>query len=497
MDRAAAIRERFAARYPLLYVVTSDEGDGLALLRTEARAAGLEWVEVRYERRPAGEAAADAIEALAGAARRTVLALTMGHALLDDAPFVQVLAEQLRPLERGGHTVVLLAAADRPCLTLDRERVVLYLPLPGPAELRPLVEAAFTPAGGKAADPRLVEAALRAARGMTTAQLRRALRRVRLSHPRSPTAAVAGIALEKRDLVAHSGVLEVIEQSAGLDEVGGLDNLKAWLNRRRQALSDKARAFGLPAPRGLLLIGVQGCGKSLFAKATATALGLPLLRFDLGRLFTRDSAPDENLRHALAITEAMAPTVLWVDELDKAFAGAMSGSDTTARIFGTFITWLAEHKSGVFVAATANRIDHLPAELMRKGRFDETFFVDLPDAAVRQEILAIHIAKSGRDPAGYGLEALARAADKLTGAEIEQTVIEALAMAFEEGRELQDSDIERAMAETVPFVETYELQVKELREWARRRARSAGRDRSLRELFLDAQRGDGDGPPDR
>ena len=451
-------------------------------------------VEPTYGRRDLVEAAADAIEALAERPDRALLVLPLGHRLLAAAPFVQLLCEHLRTLEKLGHTILLLAAHDVPSAELNRDRVVLYLALPGAEELRPLVVAAFTPSAKVEADPELVERALEAAKGMTTVQLRRALRRLRASGEMTGLEAEAGLHVEKRDLVAHGGVLDVVANPPALDDVGGMDNLKEWLRRRRRALSPQARDFGLPAPRGVLLIGVQGCGKSLFAKAAASAFGLPLLRFDLGRLFTRDSEPDENLRHALAVTEAMAPAVLWVDELDKAFAGAMSGSDTTARIFGTFITWLAEDREGVFVTATANRVDHLPAELMRKGRFDETFFVDLPDADVRAEILGIHLRRSGRDGGAFKLAEHARTADKLTGAELEQAVTEALAVAFDAGRELTDGDIEVALREVVPFVETYELQVKELREWARKRARHAGRDRSLRELFLQARQGDGDEP---
>ena len=494
MDRARPIAERLVARYPLLYLISGDEPDARILLRRCGKAAGLTLAEPRYGRGELVAAAADALDSLVEKSERTLLVLAGGHRLLAEPTFIQILTEQLRAIEKLGHTVVMLAAHDVASADLDRDRVVLYLPLPGAEELRPLVEAAFTPSAKAAADPKVVERALEAAKGMTTVQLRRALRRLRADGGAPGLEAVAGLHAEKRDLVAHGGVLDVVADPPSLADVGGMDNLKEWLGRRRRALSIQAREFGLPAPRGVLLLGVQGCGKSLFAKAVASAFGLPLLRFDLGRLFTRDGAPDENLRHALAVTEAMAPTVLWVDELDKAFAGAMTGSDTTARIFGTFITWLAEDRQGVFVTATANRVDQLPAELMRKGRFDETFFVDLPDADVREQILAIHLRRSGREAARFDLAGHARACEKLTGAEIEQAVVEALAVAFEEERELVDADLDRALRQTVPFVETYEQQVKELREWARRRTRHAGRDRSLRELFAEARRGDGSEP---
>jgi hypothetical protein len=490
MSRAAPICERLAARYPLLYLVAGDVEDARKLVAGAAADCGMAVVAPRCG---TGEAVPTVMAALAqilGQGQRTVLLADQGHRLLADGVMVRALAECLREIEKGGHCLVLLAPVAQPCPELDSERVVLSVSLPGRSELVGPIQAAFTSPTGQR-DQQLIEDALHAAKGMTMAQLRRALRRVRLAGGVPSQAWIGNLRTEKRDLVGHSGILEIVENAPQLDAVGGLDALKDWLSRRRLALRDEARDFGLPPPRGVLLIGVQGCGKSLFAKATASELGLPLLRFDLGRLFSGDSGPDERLRQALAVTEAMAPVVLWVDEIDKSFASAMSGSGATARIFGTFITWLAEHKGGVFVAATANRVDHLPAELMRKGRFDETFFVDLPDVEVRVEVLSIHIRRSGRDPAKFDLATHAKTADRLTGAELEQAVVEALAMAFVERRELTDADINRALCETVPFVETYEEQVKELREWARRRARAAGRDRSLRDLFTDAS-GDGD-----
>ncbi|MBP48136.1 MAG: hypothetical protein CMH53_09390, partial [Myxococcales bacterium] len=436
----------------------------------------------KFARKPLIEAGCDAIEALMAQSASTILVIAGAHRLLGESRFVQFLSESVEEIERLGHSVILLSAIHRDCVELDRERIVLWLGLPDDDELRDLVLSAVTSAANPTPDPQHVQDCLQASRGMTRSQLRRALRRLR-EHTSGQELVIA-INQEKRDLIARGGVLEVCDHRPSLDQIGGLDRLKEWLGRRRRALTPAARDFGLPAPRGVLLVGVQGCGKSQFAKASAEALGLALLRFDLGRLFTHDNAPEQNLRKALAVAEAMSPVVLWVDEIDKAFAGANSG--VTARIFGTFLTWLAEHPDGIFVAATANRVDHLPAELLRKGRFDETFFVDLPDQEVRAEVLAIHIQRSGRQPSSFDLERLAKTANRLTGAEIEQAVAEGLAVAFDAGRELENDDIDQALSQIVPFVETYEEQVKELRDWARRRARRAGTDRSLRDLFSEA-----------
>ncbi len=490
MNRASDLRQRLEARYPLLYIVHSDERDAIRLLGEAAAAVPMPIDVVSCGRADVADVAATALERMLGRAEPALLVLPLGHRLLRDPSFVRQLAEGLTQLELRSHVVALLAPVTVPCPELERDIVHLQVPLPTAAELQPLVSAAFRSQTGEI-DRGLVAAATQAIQGLTLAQARRALRRVRRANF-GAAAAVVELQAEKRDLVAAGGTLEIVDSLPALEEVGGLDDLKEWLLRRRKALTPEARTFGLPVPRGMLVVGIQGCGKSLIAKASAAALGLPLVRLDLGRLYTAERQPDENLREALQIAEAMAPVVLWLDEIDKAFAhGASGGSEAGSRIFGSFLTWLGEQRAGVFVAATANRIEHLPAELMRKGRFDDTFFVDLPDLAVRTEILAIHLHASGRDPRRFAIDKLAHTAERLTGAEIEQAVVEALAIAFSEGRELLDADLQAVLSNTVPFVETYEQQVKDLREWARRRCRPAGRDRSLRELYLSA-RGAGD-----
>jgi len=477
-DRLPALTSRLRARYPLVSLVHSDEADALRWLAEAAAQAELELVTVRYGDADPAPLAALALTELV-ARPPSVLALPWGHRLLEDLGFVRLLAETLIELERAGHVVVLHGPAAPPCPELDRDRVILTLPLPGPGELGPLCAAALRGPDGAEPHPDDLQATVQALAGLTTGQARRALRRLRGRLPRD----LAELRAEKRDLVAQGGLLDLVTEVPGLADLGGLDELKDWLLRRRAAFSAEARAFGLPAPRGVLVVGVQGCGKSVACKAAASALGLPLVRLDLGRLHAGGLGPDANLRHALQIAEAMAPCVLWLDELDKAFAHALTGgSETGARMLGSLLTWLGEQR-GVFVAASANRVDHLPAELLRKGRFDETFFVDVPDVTVRAEILAVHLRHSGRDPAGYDVPRLAKAAERLTGAEIEQALLEALAQAFAEARELAEADLLGALSKTVPLVETYEPQVKALREWARRRCRPAQRDRSLRDLY--------------
>jgi SpoVK/Ycf46/Vps4 family AAA+-type ATPase len=252
------------------------------------------------------------------------------------------------------------------------------------------------------------------------------------------------------------------------------------MGSRREAFTAKAREFGLPVPKGLLLLGVQGCGKSLMAKVVARYWGLPLLRLDIGALFSGRLAPEAALKQAIGIAEALCPSVLWIDELEKVFENTMDGHH---RLLGSLLTWLQEKQQPVFFVATANRVDQLPPELLRKGRFDEIFFVDLPDVRTREQILAIHLTQKGRAPQEYPLRALAEAARNFSGAELEQVVVSALYLAFARGGELSAGDLQQAVKETVPLFKTYEDEIKALRGWARERARFANRDASVLDYF--------------
>src|SRR4029077_13416380 len=228
---------------------------------------------------------------------------------------------------------------------------------------------------------------------------------------------------EKRQVIRKSGLLEFVAVEEDLGNVGGVDALKQWLGNRAVAFGEPARKFGLPAPKGLLLLGVQGCGKSLTAKAIATQWALPLLRLDLGRIFSSlIGSSEENLRRAIRVAESVSPTVLWIDEIEKGIAGsagaAVTDSGVSARVFGALLTWLQDKTAPVFVVATANRIDALPPELLRKGRFDEIFFIDLPTAAEREAIFRIHLAKRRRQPEAFDVPKLAALAEGFSGAEL-------------------------------------------------------------------------------
>ncbi|HZS42580.1 MAG TPA: AAA family ATPase, partial [Polyangia bacterium] len=283
---------------------------------------------------------------------------------------------------------------------------------------------------------------------------------------------------EKKHIIRKSGILEYYEATESLDEIGGLETLKEWLQKRRNAFTQHAREFGLPLPKGILLIGVPGCGKSLTAKAVGAAWQMPLLRLDVGKIFGGlVGASEENIRKAIKTAEAIAPAVLWLDEMEKGFSGTgssnMSDGGTTSRVFGTFVTWLQEKTAPVFVIATANNVHQLPPELLRKGRFDEIFFVDLPSREERKAIYEIHVKKKKRDPAALDLHRLVEASPEFSGSEIEQAVVSALYDAFDANADLSTDGLIASAREIVPLAVTMKEGIDAMREWAKTRARNA------------------------
>ncbi|MFO0872451.1 MAG: AAA family ATPase [Phycisphaerales bacterium] len=320
---------------------------------------------------------------------------------------------------------------------------------------------------------------IRAASGLTLQEAENVFAKTLVNDGRLAAEDVSTVSSEKQQIVRKSGLLEYHDATTARRRRRP-DQPANGLKRRSMAFTERARQFGLPAPKGVLLVGVQGCGKSLCAKAVSREWNMPLLRFDVGRVFSSlVGSSEENIRRAIAVAESIAPTVLWIDEIDKAFAGTSGsgGSDggTSARVMSTLLTWLSEKTKPVFVLATANDISQLPPELLRKGRLDEIFFVDLPALAERRVIVRIHLAKRGRDAANFDVEALAVAADGFSGAEIEQAVISALYDAFALGRELTTDDVLQAMRETVPLSRTMSERIASLRAWADGRARFATR----------------------
>jgi SpoVK/Ycf46/Vps4 family AAA+-type ATPase len=327
------------------------------------------------------------------------------------------------------------------------------------------------------------ERLLQASLGLTLGEAENVFAKIIVKGERLSGDDVDDVFAEKQQIIRKSGLLEYYATSESFANVGGLTVLKDWLNKRALAFSSEAREFGLPPPKGILMLGVQGCGKSLCAKAVSTQWKLPLLRFDMGRMFgSLVGSSEENVRRAIAVAESVAPTILWVDEIDKAFAGSQgSGAvdgGTTARVFGTFLTWLSEKSAPVFVVATANDISQLPPELLRKGRLDEIFFVDLPSREERMEIFRIHIGKRGREASHFDLSSFADASVNFSGAEIEEAINSALYDAFYAREQLKTAHILTALGQTVPLAKTMDDQIGNLRVWAQGRARNASNPRT-------------------
>ena len=399
------------------------------------------------------------------------------HLFLEDANpvFIRTLKESLRTAKTRGKTFLFLGC--RPVLPpeLEREVTVLHFALPDKPVLGVVLDgicesASLETPGGSGRD-----LLLDAASGLTTTEAENAFA---LSVVEAGHVEPGIVAREKAATVKRGGLLEIHDRGESLDDIGGLDVLKDWLLKRKDAFSLKAVEYGLPSPKGLLIIGIPGTGKSLTAKAVATVFQRPLLKLDAGRLYGGLVGQSEgNLRAVIETAEAIAPCVLWLDEIEKGFSGSkssgISDGGTSSRVFGSFISWMQEKTKAVFVVATANDVTQLPSEFLRKGRFDEMFFVDLPNQAERELIWSIQIAKYGRDPGKFDTGTLAKATEGFTGAEIEQLFIDALYAAFAHAKEPTTLGISMLLDAAVPLSRLMAEQIAALRDWAQGRARLA------------------------
>jgi SpoVK/Ycf46/Vps4 family AAA+-type ATPase len=490
------IEHLMRARYPLIYILSSEEkrveksiADVLhAREATKNYRTKIYTWSVTEGVRSGGEPQGDSKDPLkalrfileAKKEERAVFILRDLHAFQKNPEVVRLLRDLARNLKETLKTVFMISPLLQIPPELDKEVAVVEYPLPELAEIdqilarvSKMVAGTAVPAGSER--EHIVEAAL----GLTADEAENVFAKSLVQTGGQFDIDV--ILSEKERIVRKSGVLEFFRTHEQLDNIGGLDLLKSWLNKRQTAFSEEARAFGLPRPKGILMIGVPGGGKSLTAKAVGAAWRLPLLRLDVGKIFAGIvGSSEENMRRAIQMAEAVAPSILWVDELEKGFSGTGSSNNsdggTAARVFGSFITWLQEKTSPVFVIATANNVDELPPEMMRKGRFDEIFFVDLPSLPERKEIVSIHLKRRGRDPAGFDLDLLAQKSDGMTGAEIEQAVVSALFDVYsKDGAKgvLQTAGVAHSLQETVPLSKTMKEKIATLRNWCKTRARPA------------------------
>ncbi|HEY3974765.1 MAG TPA: AAA family ATPase [Candidatus Sulfotelmatobacter sp.] len=403
------------------------------------------------------------------------------HRHMDDPVVVRRLRDVGQKFAANRRTVVITA----PEISVPAElaKLVEYfdLPLPDRDRLREIIHEMFarlskTYTLKMQLDAAGADAMAANLRGLTEEEAERAISQALVTRYALCPESVTDVLEAKKQLLRRSGLLEFVEASDTLSAIGGLENLKHWLGQRRGAWEDSAREFGLEPPRGMIILGVQGCGKSLCARAVAGEWKLPLVKFDTSAVYDKFIGETEKrIRKVFQVAEGLAPCVLWIDELEKVFAGsgpdsASADAGVSSRLLASFLSWMQDKKAPVFVAATCNNVTVLPPELIRKGRFDELFFVDLPNQAERKQILTIQLTKRKRNPADFDLEKIATAAKGYSGAEIDAAVQGGLYAAYSEKKPLSTQSLLDALAQTVPLSITRAEEIETLRDWARTRA---------------------------
>ncbi|PNK01378.1 AAA family ATPase [Cylindrospermopsis raciborskii S07] len=481
------------AQYPLIYLVTSEEERAEQAIYTMAQSLKsqrrvyvwtvthgiVEYGQARSTNQHNTVSPEAAIEWAIRHKEPGIFIFKDLHPFIDAPATTRSLRDAIASFKGMQKNIILMSPMQQVPIELEKEVVVIDFQLPDMTELSKVLTTHQEQNRGRRLTTEAREKLLRAALGLTKDEAEKVYRKAQVTSGRLTEDEVDIVLSEKKQLIRRNGILEYIEEDETIEAVGGLEELKKWLKQRSNAFTERAREYGLPQPKGMLILGVPGCGKSLIAKTTSRLWGLPILRLDMGRVYDGSMVgrSEANLRNALKTAESISPTILFIDELDKSFAGSTGSSDsdggTSSRIFGSFLTWMQEKKSPVFVMATANRVERLPGEFLRKGRFDEIFFVDLPTPEERQDIFRIHLTKRREEIARFDLEQLAKMSDGFSGAEIEQAIIAAMYEAFAQDREFTQLDIIAALKSTLPLSRTMQEQVTALRDWARQRARPA------------------------
>ncbi len=486
------------ARYPLIYVSSWEENRVIAELDELTRRLGKRlfcW-SINDGMRPVGSGVSIAQEGKKGtkdpliamrevmqASDPSVFVFLDFHPYMKESAITRGLRDIAEQLRTTYSSVVLISSQIEIPSELEKDITLVDYPLPCRKDLEELLESI---AADLSSNPNLSvdfsnggkEELVSAAIGLTLNEAENVFAKTLVSKRRLSHEEVSLVFSEKEQIIRKTGLLEYIHVSDDFGGIGGLDRLKEWLAKRHLAFGEDARNFGLDVPKGVLILGIQGCGKSLCAKAVPRLWNIPLLRLDMGRLFgSLVGSSEQNVRRALRLAESVEPVVLWIDEIDKGFSGldssSASDSGTTARVFGTILTWLQEKTSSVFVIATANNVEVLPPELLRKGRFDEIFFVDLPNAIERESIFNIHLKRRKRNPEKFNIKELATISGGYSGAEIEQAIVSALFDAFAEKRDITTEHVAKAIKETVPLSKMMGREINERREWAKGRTRQA------------------------
>lgn len=397
-----------------------------------------------------------------------------GQIAAGQLPIVREIKNLAREMARDRRTLILMSEQLRLPIELREETTVVDFNLPSIDEISELLDRLLISASSNKLEVTGLakEQLLKACQGLTNCRIARVLAKCLVKNGKVDESAIALIIEEKRSSIRETGILEFIPVKSGLECVGGLENLKQWVRMRSNSFSDAAQNYGLPAPKGLLLAGIQGTGKSLAAKTIAAEWKLPLLRLDVGRLFGGIVGESESrVRQVIKLAEAIAPVVLFIDEADKAFGNINSGSDgdsgTSRRVFGSLITWMQEKTAPVFIVLTANNVEILPAELLRKGRLNEVFFIHLPNQSERKEIYRVHLEKVRPNKKNsFDLGMLAIASKDFSGAEIQQVIFEAMQQGFSRDEDFTQADVLTAIHHCIPLAQIAQPQIEALKSWA-------------------------------
>ena len=477
------------ARYPLSYVVSFEESrvdDEMSRITKDRKKELYKWSITKGLEMPDGSLLSDfkdpikVLEYILQADVNGVFVMKDYHPYLNEPVVVRKLRDVAHALKTSMKNVVFISPVLKIPMELEKEFSVIDYNLPRKEEISEIIKNISANIGDISKleiskNPTLFQKVTEAALGLTAEEAENVFAK---SLVQTGDFDLKIILSEKEQIIRKSGVLEYCHVNENMQGVGGLDELKKWLNKRGKAFTPEAREFGLPEPRGILLLGIPGCGKSLTAKAISSMWQLPLLKLDVGKVFSSlVGSSEENVRRAIQTAESIAPSILWLDEMEKGFSGLGSSGQTdggtTARVFGTFLTWLQEKKTPVFVVATCNNVSQLPPELLRKGRFDEIFFVDLPSREERKEIFKIHLEKRHRNVNSFDLNKLSDEAVGFSGSEIEEIIVSALYDAFDNNEDINQTYIENTIKSMIPLSQTMEEQIKGTREWAKIRAKRA------------------------
>lgn len=475
------------SRVPLVAIKSHDERRVLALITRVCVALGvplfkwtvtegLQRADIALQPQAFNIEPAMVLGSIKSSQQAGVYALLDFHPYLADPKLVRLLKDIALGYGEVERTLLFVSQDIQLPADLRKYSAEFELSLPGDAELRELVQQVAREWQDKnngrrvRADKRALELLIQNLAGLSHSDAKQLARGAVFNDGAISDDDIDGVMQAKYRLLSQDGLLSFEYDTAQFADVGGVHRLKQWLELRKPAFTRDPAAGALDPPRGVLLLGVQGCGKSLIAKATAGVFGVPLLRLDVGALYTKwHGESEKNLREALKTADTLAPCVLWIDEIEKGISGDANDEGTSRRVLGTLLTWMAERKSRVFLTATANDIGRLPPELMRKGRFDEIFFVDLPAPAVRREILAIHLRRRGHDASRFDLDRLVAATEGFSGSEIEQAVVAAMYRSHAQRAALDTAHVLDEVQQTRPLSVVMAEPIARLRDWARGR----------------------------